>query len=281
MTSIHTKRSDVLPEDGVGEGSEQSPNDSGEHGTTSQEEGQQQQLKETKKKKKKVHKLSLEETEDFNAKLKRRGVLYIGRIPPRMGPTKAKALLGEFGVVTRIYLEEEDKSARKRRQRATGSQGGKRYTEGWVEYEDKKVAKRVAMALNNAPITNHKRNVHYGDLWNLKYLSKFQWSHLTEKVAYERRVREQRLKIEMMQARKENQAYSKLVEAGKTMDRIEARRRRREEKESNDDVQNNKKKKRKLSADSGKKAARKFRQNKPVRDQDDKAAKAAILNSLV
>lgn len=225
------------------------------------------------KKKKKIHKLSLEETEDFNAKLRKRGVVYISRIPPRMGPSKVKALLGEFGVVTRIYLEEEDKSVRKRRQKASGSSGGKRYTEGWVEYEDKRVAKRVATALNNTPITNHKRNVHFGDLWNLKYLSKFQWAHLTEKVAYERRVREQRLKIEMMKAKKENQAYSTLVEAGKTMDRIEARRRKREAREGPDKSDS--------ARTSGIKKARKFRQNKPDDDRSDKAANAAVLKSLV
>jgi ESF2/ABP1 family protein len=232
--------------------------------------------KKEKKKKKKIHKLSLEETEDFNAKLKKRGVVYIARIPPRMGPTKAKALLGEFGVITRIYLEEEDKAQRKRRQRASGSSGGKRYTEGWVEYESKKVAKRVALALNNTPITNHKRNVHYGDMWSLRYLSKFQWAHLTEKVAFERRIREQKLKIEMMQARKENQAYSTLVEAGKTMDRIDERRRKREAKEGTDNGGDSKKQKL-----GEKRPARKFRQNKPIGDQSDKAAKAAILNSLV
>ena len=86
-----------------------------------------------------------------------------------MGPTKIKALLGEFGTITRVYLEEEDKAARKRRLRASGSKtGGKRYTEGWVEFEDKKVAKRVALALNCNPITNHKRSVHADDLWNIK-----------------------------------------------------------------------------------------------------------------
>ena len=230
-----------------------------------------------KKKKKKIHKLSLEETEDFNAKLRKRGVVYIARAPPRMGPTKAKQLLGQFGTITRIYLEEEDKATRKRRQRASGTSSGKRYIEGWVEYESKKVAKRVAQALNNTPITNHKRSVHYDDLWALKYLSKFQWSHLTEKVAYERRMREQKLKIEMMKARKENQAYSELVEAGKIMDRIEAKRRKREEKDNNE---NGGVKKQKISKDE-KKRLRKFKQNAPVGKDDDRAAKAPVLKSLV
>ena len=54
------------------------------------------------KKPKKIHKLSLTETENFNEKLKKRGVIYIARIPPKMTPTKVKALLQEFGEVTRV-----------------------------------------------------------------------------------------------------------------------------------------------------------------------------------
>jgi ESF2/ABP1 family protein len=223
---------------------------------------------------KKPYQLSLEASEDFNAKLKRRGVIYIARIPPRMGPSKVKTLLSEFGVVTRVYLEEEDKAARKRRQRATGSKsGGKRYKEGWVEYEDKKIAKRVAETLNNTPITNHKRSVHYGDLWNLKYLRKFQWDHLTEKVAYERRVREQKLRIEMINARRENQAYSDLVEAGKVMDRIDERRKKRKSKD--------KEEKGKVEIDDEGHRTRRFKQNKPVEDEGDKSAKKAVLGALM
>jgi ESF2/ABP1 family protein len=113
-------------------------------------------------KKKKVHKLSLAKTEDFNEKLRKRGVVYIARIPPRMTPSKAKALLSQFGTVTRIYLVEEDPTVRKRRKKNGGS-GAKRYTEGWVEFEKKRVAKHVAQNLNTTPISNHKRNAHYGE----------------------------------------------------------------------------------------------------------------------
>jgi len=115
------------------------------------------------KRPKKIHKLSLTETEDFNEKLKKRGVLYIARIPPKMTPTKVKALLSEFGEVTRVYLVEEDAAVRKRRKKELGGSGGKRYIEGWVEFASKQKAKHVAMALNNTPITNHKRNPHYGE----------------------------------------------------------------------------------------------------------------------
>lgn len=180
-----------------------------------------------KKKEKKPFKINLDEIEnDFNAKLKKRGVVYLSRIPPRMGPAKVKTLLGMFGSeVTRVYLAEEDKASRKRRRRAAGGNAvGKRYIEGWVEFADKKIAKLVGMQLNNTPISNRKRDVHYGELWCIKYLRNFKWSHLTEKVAYERRVREQKLRVEMMQAKREHAAYAQLVEAGQVMDRIKQRR---------------------------------------------------------
>lgn len=139
-----------------------------EEGVDEQDEQQKLSLEEThdgngstNKKQRKVHKLSLTTTEDFNEKLRKRGVLYVARIPPRMTPTKLKSLLNEFGVVTRVYLTEEDVTVRKRRRKVGGS-GSKRYVEGWVEMEDKRVAKRVAASLNNTPITNYKRSVHYG-----------------------------------------------------------------------------------------------------------------------
>mmetsp|Transcript_57152 Transcript_57152/g.66810 ORF Transcript_57152/g.66810 Transcript_57152/m.66810 type:complete len:308 (-) Transcript_57152:50-973(-) len=179
------------------------------------------------KRKKKVHKLKMSEVENFNAKLAKRGVIYIARIPPQMNPAKVKSLLSEFGEVTRVFLVEEDASIKKKRKR-NGGGWGKRFTEGWIEYASKSVAKRVAQDLNTTPITNDKRSVHADDLWNLKYLRKFQWSHLTEKVAYERRVREQRLKMDMMQAKRENAAFVGLVEKGKRFDYIEERIRKKE-----------------------------------------------------
>lgn len=117
-----------------------------------------------------------------------------------------------------------------------------------------------------------------GDLWNLKYLHKFKWSHLTEKVAYERRVREQKLRVEMMQARRENANYVELVETGKKLDKIEERKRKRMEREGiSDDNQKN-------SADGDtneKKKKRKKKQTKPFDDRKDSATKKALLQALV
>lgn len=127
--------------------------------------------------------------------------------------------------------------------------------------------------MNNTPITNNKRSPNYGDLWNVRYLKGFKWSHLTEKVAYERRVREHKLRIEMMQAKKEHSEYKSLVERGKVMDYIEERRNKRKSSGTGDNEKeknNNKKKKH-------------FRQNKPLDESSAnvKPVKSAVLSSLV
>ena len=288
-----------------------------------QEEEQEESTREkmaTTKSKIKVHKLSLTQTEDFNAKLKRRGVIYVARIPPRMTPTKMKRLLQEELIttphgggnnskqqpkpqekpveITRIYLVEEDASIRKRRRKEHGGNGSKRYVEGWIEFASKHMAKQVALALNNTPISNYKRNAHYGDLWNLKYLKKFQWSHLTEKVAYERRVQEQKLRLETLQARKETAAYKQLVETGQKLDKIEQRlqrkRQRRQEQQvgtSNkaDDDDDDKDitrptKKKMTTRDNNRnnnKSSYKAKQVRPMQDGAEKAMHTSLLSSLV
>jgi ESF2/ABP1 family protein len=235
---------------------------------------------EDKKRKKVIRRLKPSATSDFNAKLERRGIVYLSRVPPRMGPAKVKTLLSDFGDVTRVYLVEEDKSSRKRRRKAGGS-GSKRYIEGWIEFESKKVAKRVGETLNMSRITNHKGSVHYDDVWNIKYLRGFKWSHLTEKVAYERRVREQKLRVEMMEARRENANYVAQVEAGRKLDYIEERQRKRTVKQGG--------RRREGGGDEGNgvedkdgmaKTRHKVRQKRPL-EEDGRATKAAILGSLV
>jgi len=148
------------------------------------------------------------------------GVIYISRVPPKMTPSRLKSLLAIHGEVGRVYLEQEDPSVRKRRIKSGAKKNtGKRYTEGWVELADKKIAKRVALGLNNTPIEDESkgRNIRNGfgsDLWALKYLKGFSWNDLTEKVAYERRVRESKLKLEMVAARREEMEFKERVEEG-------------------------------------------------------------------
>ena len=70
----------------------------------------------------------------------------------------------------------------RRRRRQFKKNRRRNYTEGWVEFADKRVAKATAMALNNTQIGGKKRYYYHDDIWNMKYLPKFRWHHLTEKI---------------------------------------------------------------------------------------------------
>jgi ESF2/ABP1 family protein len=124
-----------------------------------------------------------------------------------MDPDMIKRMLQKRFEIERVYLEAEDTYVSKQRQKNGGNRNTK-YTEGWVEFTRKKDAKLAAMALNGQQIGGKKRNNKYReDTWNIRYLSGFKWFHLTEKLEYDRKMRNTRLKSEMSRANKELQHY--------------------------------------------------------------------------
>lgn len=97
----------------------------------------------------------------------------------------------------------EDKAVTRRRTKLKGKRGVK-YEDGWVEFLDKKTAKKVARALNNTKMGGKKGNYYHDDIWNIKYLKGFKWNHLTEKIAHEKQVRHQVIRNEMTEAKQES-----------------------------------------------------------------------------
>jgi ESF2/ABP1 family protein len=77
------------------------------------------------------------------------------------------------------------------------------FTEGWVEFEKKKVAKWVAQNINTTPISTKKGSKFCDILWSLKYLPGFKWIHLSERLTYERAVSSAKLRVATSKARKE------------------------------------------------------------------------------
>ena len=104
----------------------------------------------------------------------KKGVVYLSRLPPYMNPTSLRKLLeSHFDSVERIYLEREKEQTHRDRVKSGGNKKSK-YTEGWVEFADKKNAKKCAFMLNNEKIGGKKRhNLFFDDIWNIKYLSGF------------------------------------------------------------------------------------------------------------
>lgn len=98
------------------------------------------------------------------------------------------------------------------------------YEEGWIEFKSKKVAKTVAASLNNTVIMDKNRK--YRDyIWNIKYLPRFKWAHLGERLAYERAVRKEKIRAEISQAKRETDMYGFNIALSK---RLERNRKRRE-----------------------------------------------------
>lgn len=166
----------------------------------------------------------------FSASERARGVVYLSRIPPFMRPVKLRHLLSAYGEIGRIYLAPEDGAAYSRRVKAGGNKRVQ-FTEGWVEFEDKRVARATARTIHNQRIGDGlgvrgkaKRNFFADDAWNVKYLRGFKWHHLTEKVAYERRVRAARLRASLSSARKDAEAYLARVDQAKGLGEQAARR---------------------------------------------------------
>ncbi|MEW5297318.1 MAG: hypothetical protein WDW38_006146 [Sanguina aurantia] len=153
----------------------------------------------------------------------RRGIVYVSRIPPHMKPMKLKQLLEQYGEVGRVYCAPEDAAQRRMRKKAGGNTG-KNFTEGWVEFEDKRVAKRTAAMLNGQQMGGKRRSAYHYDLWTLKYLSKFKWDHLTEEINYQKAVREQKLVAEISAAKRERDFYLSRVDKAKGMDAMAERR---------------------------------------------------------
>jgi ESF2/ABP1 family protein len=140
------------------------------------------QSTESSPKKNNKNPLSRNKVAESREAIAKTGVIYLSRIPPRLNPTKIRQLLSVFeSPVLRIFLAPETTAAYQRRVKSGGSKR-KQFTEGWVEFEDKKIAKKVAVMLNAERIGGKKGDFCYDDLWCIKYLPKFKWHHLTEQI---------------------------------------------------------------------------------------------------
>jgi ESF2/ABP1 family protein len=199
-----------------------------------QQKGEGEEKNKTKKKKNRRR--VLEEQAKVGGK---RGICYLSRIPPHLKPLKLRHLLSQFGEVLRIYLAPEDAAARRmRRKRVKGGNSGKNFTEGWVEFAHKSVAKKVAEMLNGESMeANRRRSAYHYDLWNIKYLRKFKWENLTEEIAYKNAVREQRLAAEISAAKKERDFYLSRVDQSRAINSMEERKRKRKKQEEEEEAQ--------------------------------------------
>ncbi|KAK3076684.1 hypothetical protein LTS18_012343, partial [Coniosporium uncinatum] len=144
----------------------------------------------------------------------RTGVIYLSRVPPFMKPHTLRHLLEPYGAIGRIFLTPEDAERYRQRKRAGGNKK-KSFTDGWVEFLNKKNAKLVAETLNAQTIGGKKGGWYRDDLWNIKYLKGFKWHHLTEQIANENAERAARMRAEISRQTRENKEFVNNVERAK------------------------------------------------------------------
>lgn len=176
-----------------------------------------------------------------------RGVVYLPTLPPYMNAKRLRRYFSEMGAIDRIHLTPEPRINYILRKQSGGNTR-KNFTEAWVEFLDKKEAKRAARLYNNAVIGGKKRhNFYRDDHWMLRYLPKFKWEHLTEKIQLDLRTANSQVREEASLSRKQNRFFAKQVQQSRE---IEGIKRKREEKEQ--------------ETTPKKKTFREFEQRKPI-----------------
>lgn len=172
--------------------------------------------------------LSTEELEAYKKKQQKRGIIYLSRIPPGMTPAKVRHIFSQFGEVGRIYLQP---------QHAASKKSTSRYSEGWIEFLSKRVAKTTAEMLNAQPIGALGGAAHSSrrsssasvinrwkdDIWTMKYLKGFRWPMLMEQMTHERASHAARLRMELSQSAHEQRDYLRKVERSRRQRKREAR----------------------------------------------------------
>jgi ESF2/ABP1 family protein len=160
----------------------------------------------------------------------------------------------------------------------------RRYIEGWLEFADRKDARRVSKTLNCTPIgdclhSKNRRRVRFAaDLWNLTYLGKHvKWHHLTQQLTYQKRIRDKKLQQQIQQAKREANQFLDNVEKSHINNLIEEKRQKKLNKRANNNASE-------AAAEQSESQfstiKRNFRQKKQVRGDEDDAIDEKILRQV-
>ena len=183
--------------------------------------------------------------DEFKNKIKKSGIIYLSRIPIGMTIAELRKLLEKYEIKRCYLVPFKEKKI---------NDFGKKvqaYKEGWVEFEDKILAKLCEYQLNGHPIGGKKSCSYKDDLWTIKYLHKFKWHNLIEKLNFNKNLREKRIKNEIRQGKRENEFMLKMYEKSKMLNK----KREKEENKINEDLN---------EENDLEKIRKKFKQKKPI-----------------
>jgi len=147
-------------------------------------------------------------------KKKKPGIIYLSSIPQGFNVSRTTGFFAQYGRVGRVYLQPDLKEKAQRKDKLA-----RNFTEGWVEFQSKRLAKEVAANLNLSQVGGKKRSKSHDVTWNIKYLTGFKWTHLSEKLAYEKAVHQQRMRNEISQAKRETDFIKTNLEKSKRLEK--------------------------------------------------------------
>lgn len=157
-------------------------------------------------------------------KMKNKGIVYISRVPPGMKSSQLKSILSNFCTVERIWCTGNDIKKSKKQRRGP--------SEAWVEISSEKKAKKIAKLLNRTPIGVGR---YKEDLWTIKFLPGVKWHHLTIQHLHKQKMREQRLKKNIADAKKKTNFFLQQREKQFHEERVKERKRKRGDVPETDD----------------------------------------------
>jgi ESF2/ABP1 family protein len=157
------------------------------------------------------------------------GVVYLSSLPPYLKPSALRNLLTQrgFAPITRLFLAPSSKAKNHHSAKKSSRQ---LYTEGWIEFASRKIAKRCAETLNATTVGGRKGGFYHDDIWNMKYLRGVGWDDLMAQVREERREEEVRRTEERGQIARETKEFLEGVERGKMTQGIEISREKKRKK---------------------------------------------------
>ncbi|OQU99137.1 hypothetical protein CLAIMM_04814 [Cladophialophora immunda] len=145
------------------------------------------------------------------------GVVYLSSLPPYLKPSALRNLLEQrgFSPITRLFLSPASRHAHNSKKNSR-----QLYTEGWIEFSSKKVARRCAETLNATTVGGKKGGWYRDDVWNMKYLKGMRWEELMAGVREEKREEEGRRDEERRIIARETRRFIEGVEEGRRVEGI-------------------------------------------------------------
>ncbi|KAH0834450.1 Pre-rRNA-processing protein esf2 [Fonsecaea pedrosoi] len=145
------------------------------------------------------------------------GVVYLSSLPPYLKPSALRNLLEQrgFSPIKRLFLSPASRHAHNSKKNSR-----QLYTEGWIEFSSKKIARRCAETLNATTVGGKKGGYYRDDLWNMKYLKGMAWEELMAGIREEKREEEGRRDEERRTIAQETKRFIEGVEEGRRVEGI-------------------------------------------------------------